>query len=98
MRSAVALLGLMLACAQAFYVPVRTHNSAVNVKPSFLGQGVASRQVAASRPNQLRASLEDIEKRLLELVCLFMMWVAVFLDVLNGRIRHAQIEHQRFCG
>lgn len=68
MRSAVALLGLMLATAQAFYVPVQTRNSAVNAKPSFFGQSVASRNVATARPTQLRASLEDIEKRLLEQV------------------------------
>lgn len=66
MRSAVALLSLLLASAQAFYMPAQTRSPAV--RPSFLGQRVATRQAAVARPNHLRASLEDIEKKLAEMV------------------------------
>lgn len=67
MRSSVALLGLLLASAQAFYVPVNTRSVVSNKQASFMGQTVARpTQARASRANLLRASLEDIERRLME--------------------------------
>lgn len=67
MRSAVALLGFLLASAQAFYIPVQqSRTNAVsggNPKASFFGQTLA-RQAPASRAT-LVASLDDIEKKIL---------------------------------
>lgn len=67
MRTVVALLGLLLASAQAFHVPVYPRHSQVGKAP-FLGSGLA-RQASWDGPRvkQLRASLEDIERRLAEL-------------------------------
>lgn len=66
MQTAVALLGLLLASAQAFHVPLPARNPHAS-KASFFGSGIA-RQASLSpyRARQLRASLEDIERRLAE--------------------------------
>lgn len=63
MRSAVVLLGFLLASAQAFYIPANTRTT-LSAKPSFFGQTVAG-HAPATRAT-LVASLEDIEKRLIE--------------------------------
>ncbi|CAN0553289.1 unnamed protein product, partial [Ectocarpus sp. 12 AP-2014] len=67
MRSAVVLLGFLLASAQAFYIPARAR-PALNSQPSsFLGQtaAVAPRAAPSARRAILVASLEDIEKKLI---------------------------------
>lgn len=65
MRSAVVLLGFLLASAQAFYVPAPMRNTlAVSHKSSFAGQACTVRE-RVSR-STLKASLEDIERQLLE--------------------------------
>lgn len=65
MRSAVVLLGFLLASAQAFYVPAPTRSAlAVSHKPSFVGQACAGREQVSR--STLRASLEDIERQLFE--------------------------------
>ena len=61
MRSTGALLGFLLASAQAFYAPpAQTFKS----KPSFMGQPCVRRGTASR--TTLRASLEDIERKLIE--------------------------------
>lgn len=66
MRSAVLLLGFLLACADAFLTPAHTRGaiSANGNKPSFLGQSVARTSPVARAT--LVASLEDIESKLME--------------------------------
>ncbi len=76
MRSAVVLLGFLLASAQAFYLPGaapvgRTGSAAAQPRAAassgFLGQrAVGPRAAASARRATLVASLEDIEKSLIE--------------------------------
>lgn len=61
----MVLLGFLLASAQAFYIPVQCPGAlSSSSKPSFFGQSVA-RRAPAPRAT-LIASLEDIERKLLE--------------------------------
>lgn len=69
MRSAVVLLGFLLASAQAFHIPVQSRTVPQQQAASgFLGQrGVSRRAVApTARRATLVASLEDIERKLVE--------------------------------
>ena len=70
MRSAVVLLGFLLASAQAFYIPAQSRGGALS-RPQqasgFLGQQAVSRRSAPNaRRATLVASLEDIEKKIIE--------------------------------
>lgn len=61
----MVLLGFLLASAQAFHIPAQTRTGlSSNSKPSFFGQAVAQRPPAAR--STLVASLEDIERKVIE--------------------------------
>lgn len=62
----MVLLGFLLASAQAFHIPAQTRTTGLsgNTKPSFFGRAVAQRAPAPRAT--LIASLEDIEKKLID--------------------------------